>query len=265
MQTIPDMNWEAVTEHIARELRNYIVREASKSGGVIGVSGGVDSAVTLLLTVRAIGAQNVHALILPSKTTPKEDLEDAFSVLELARVPKENIEVIDIEPILESFEKNLGDLTKEERGNLAARVRMCILHQRAYRNNALVIGTGDKSELLLGYFTKYGDGGVDILPIGDLYKTQVRKLGVFLGLPERIAFKPSSPRLWPGQTAEGELGLSYEIADLILYSIFEMGIAPEKVPETLHIEKKYVDRVMELYKRSEHKRNPPKLIRVSRH
>jgi NAD+ synthase len=262
MNSLLELNWSEVTAYITRELRKYVVEEAGKSGGVIGVSGGVDSSVTLLLASRSLGPGNIHALIMPSSVTPKEDVEDAFRVLEIAGVPGTNVEVINIEPLLECFESTLGGLTNTERGNLAARIRMCILHQRAYRKNMLVIGTGDKSELLLGYFTKYGDGGVDVLPIGDLYKTQVRRLGVFLGLPEQIAYKPSSPRLWPGQTAESELGLSYEVADLILYYMFDRGVAPEKIPGLLNIDEKYVERVVALYRRSEHKREPPKVIRL---
>ncbi|ABL78444.1 NAD+ synthase [Thermofilum pendens] len=259
---LPELDWRVVEEVITRELRRYVFEEAGKSGGVVGVSGGVDSAVTLLLTARALGPENTYALIMPSSATPEEDLRDAYEVVRIAGLPGGNVETVDIEPILSRFEESLGPLTRVERGNLAARVRMCILHARAYRRNSLVIGTGDKSELLLGYFTKYGDGGVDVLPIGDLYKTQVRRLGLHLGLPERIAFKPSSPRLWPGHVAEEELKLTYEVADKILYLLFDRGVDPSEVPGMLGVGRELVERVLELHRRSEHKRRPPYVIKV---
>ena len=205
--SLPPVNCERVVDYITRRLNWYILDFARKKAGIIGVSGGVDSAVTAFLTVRALGPERVYCYILPSDATPNEDIEDALEVIERLRLPKEHWEIISIEKITKSFEEALGNLTKIERGNMMARIRMIILHQRAYRHNGLVVGTGDKSELLIGYYTKYGDGGVDILPIGGLYKTHVRQIASYLGVPERIVKKPSSPRLWPGQTAEGELGV----------------------------------------------------------
>jgi len=247
---LPRIKADKVERLLTAGLRRYVLEEAGKRGGVVGVSGGVDSAVAAVLTARALGAENTLLLVLPSAATPREDIEDAMRVAEVAGVPERNIEVIDIEPLLRSFDERLGSMTPVERGNVAARIRMIILHQRGYRRGYLVVGSGDKSELLIGYFTKYGDGGVDVMPLGSLYKTWVRQLALHLGIPERIALKPSSPRLWPGQTAEGELGLSYEVIDEVLYLVFDRGLEPSEAAREAGVSEEVVERVMEMHRRS---------------
>ena len=260
MSMLPPINAERVADYIARRLRWYVMEYAGKEAGVVGVSGGVDSAVTAYLTVKALGPERVYCYVLPSQATPKEDVEDALEVIKRLKLPKDHWEIIPIDDIVDSFERKLGEMSKVERGNIKARVRMIILHQRAYKHNALVIGTGDKSELLLGYFTKYGDGGVDVLPIGGLYKTHVRQLARYLGVPKRIAEKPSSPRLWPGQTAEGELGVSYEVIDSVLYSRFERWLPEEEIARALNVPLEVVNRILRMVKRTQHKRLPPEVF-----
>ncbi|MCD6095129.1 MAG: NAD(+) synthase, partial [Thermoprotei archaeon] len=147
-------------------------------------------------------------------------------------------------------------------GNLKARIRMCLLYYYANVNNALVIGSSDKSEILIGYFTKYGDGGVDLLPIGDLYKTQVRQLAIGLGVPKKIAYKPSSPRLWPGHMAEDELGLSYEEIDIILYAYHDLGLSEDEIVQRCNVSADKVKRVISMVRNSEHKRKMPPIIRI---
>nr|WP_245534198.1 NAD+ synthase [Thermofilum pendens] len=259
---LPPINAERVAEYIARRLRWYVREYAGKRAGVVGVSGGVDSAVVAFLTARALGPENTYCYVLPSFATPKEDVEDALRVIEALGLPDGNWEVISVDPILKSFEEVLGEMDRVARGNVMARIRMIILHEKAYAHNALVIGTGDKSELLLGYFTKYGDGGVDVLPIGGLYKTHVRQLARYLGVPERIVEKPSSPRLWPGQTAEGELGAPYELVDSVLYLRFEKWLPEERIAEELGVEVGVVKRILEMVKRSQHKRMMPEVFHV---
>ena len=198
---------------IAAFIRGYF-NSAKKRAAIVGLSGGLDSAVTLALCARALGKKRVIAAILPSDATPKADIADAKA---FARKLGVRAVFSNIEPAIGAF----GSLSSNRlsRANLSARIRMATLYSIAQRENGLVVGTGDKSELMLGYFTKYGDGGADLLPIGGLYKTEVRALARHLGIPSKIADKPPSPTLWKGQTAESELGFSYAVADEVLFAI----------------------------------------------
>lgn len=259
---LPKVNVERATELITRRLRWYIFEYAKKKAGIIGVSGGIDSAVTAFLTSRALGKENTFCYILPSSSTPKEDIDDAVSVIERIGVPRNNWEIINISEIVNVFKKTLGKMPRKDLGNIMARVRMIILHQRASKHNGLVIGTGDKSELLIGYFTKFGDGGVDLLPIGGLYKTHVKQLAEYLGVPERIIRKPPSPRLWLGQTAEGEIGLSYEVIDDILYLRFEEWLPEEEIAKKLGLSSEIVNKIIRMVKTTQHKRLPPEIFHI---
>ncbi|MEM0276887.1 NAD+ synthase [Pyrobaculum sp.] len=200
---------------------SQIVERAGAGGVVLGLSGGVDSTVAATLATEALGPHRVLGLVMPSIFTPQEDVKDALEVA--GRLGIET-RLIDVTPISEAFAKSIPDFSPGYRlasGNLLPRIRMTILYYYANRDNRLVMGTGDRSELLLGYFTKYGDGGADFLPIAPLYKLQVREMARRLGFPH-IAQKPSSPRLWHGHTAEGELGASYEVIDQVLYALFDL-------------------------------------------
>jgi NAD+ synthase len=198
---------------IIRFIRAYFTK-AEKRTAVVGLSGGLDSAVTLALCVEALGSRRAVAVLLPSASTPAQDMQDAEK---LARKLGAVAVKFPIGPVLASF-RWLGS-DRIAIANLSARVRMAALYSIARRYNGLVVGTGDKSEFMLGYFTKYGDGGADLFPIGGLYKTEVKRLGELMGVPESITQKPPSPALWKGHTAEGELGFSYEAADEILRNI----------------------------------------------
>jgi NAD+ synthase len=223
------------------------------NGYVLGLSGGLDSAVTLALTYKAVGNERVKVLIMPDPgITPEEDVKDA---LEYAESLKVEYKVVDISPIISTYSSLLP---KDEfaLGNLRARVRMSLLYYYANHEGRKVVGTGDRSELLIGYFTKYGDGGVDLLPIGGLYKNEVRSLAKMLGVPMRIAGKKSSPRLWPGHMAEEELGLSYDVIDRILVGLFDLKLKPEEVKKRLGLSWE-VDKVLQLHKNSAHKRSLP--------
>jgi len=260
---ILDFDREQIKSKIMEFIREKI-EEAGAKRAIVGVSGGVDSSVTLSLTVRALGRERVTALIMPHVgITPEEDLRDA---LELVNSYGVEYKVIDISSIVAKIEESLNEvgltLPREARGNLLARSRMILLYSFANSLKGLVIGTGDKSEILIGYFTKYGDGGVDILPIGDLYKTQVRAMAIYLGLPRKIALKPSSPRLWPGQLAEKELGLTYDMIDPILYALANLKMSINELYEIEGLDKAVVDSVVRRIILTEHKRRLPPILKL---
>ena len=229
------------------------------------MSGGIDSSVTAALLVEAVGANKVFALIMPDpRTTPREDVEDAKS---LARDLGLEFVEIDISRAVDTIASSAPFVDFSNNiaiGNLRARVRMVLLYLYANTFNYLVCGTGDKSELLLGYFTKYGDGGVDVLPIGDVYKTQVRELGKRLGLPKRIVEKPSSPRLWPGHMAEQELGYTYDVIDAVLYRYVDLSMSVEEIVDDTGLPRETVLSIVRRVHRNEHKRRTPPIPRVSK-
>ncbi|ALU11835.1 NAD+ synthetase [Ignicoccus islandicus DSM 13165] len=258
---LPDLDVRQAEVRITSFIRDQFAK-ANKETAVVGVSGGVDSATVLALTVKALGPERVHAMILPSSATPPKDVEDAKELV--ASFGVKSWELIVIDPILDSFERTLGRMSKVAKGNTMARIRMASLYVRAYELKGLVVGTGDKSELLLGYFTKYGDGGVDLLPIGDLYKTWVRQLALHLGVPEEIAMKPSSPRLWPGHLAEEEIGLSYRKVDEILYSLVDLGMTPDEILEKKVASLEELEKVIGMMKTNMHKLLPPPIPKVSK-
>ncbi len=243
--------------YVRRELSSFIRGFYNASGArglVIGVSGGVDSATTLALAVDAVGADRVLALIMPdTRVTPEDDVRDALELVKAFGVEYVKLE---INPIVDSFVKTAGEASRKTVGNLRARIRMALLYYYANERSLLVTGTGDRSELAIGYFTKYGDGGVDFLPIGVLYKTQVRRLAVELGVPRRIAEKPSSPRLWEGHMAEEELGVSYADVDTILFTMLDLGLPPKKTADVTGKSIEVVERVCELMRAAKHKQVP---------
>ncbi|MCE4617256.1 MAG: NAD+ synthase [Desulfurococcales archaeon] len=258
LNEVLNVDWNKVEQGITEFIRSKIT-EAKANGAVIGLSGGVDSALTYALTVKAIGPEKVHTLIMPDqRVTPVEDVKDARELSEMFGVKPH---LIEISPIVDVYLSSIPVYNESDTmaiGNLRARIRMSLLYYYANKYNKLVVGTGDRSEILIGYFTKYGDGAVDILPIGILYKTQVRALAEKLGVPTKIARKPSSPRLIPGHSAEGELGLTYEKIDVILHLYFDKGMLPEKILEMVpELRLEEVKAVLERHKMSSHKRTMP--------
>ncbi|MGC8570006.1 NAD+ synthase [Caldivirga sp.] len=256
-----NVNYDYIERRIVDFIRTYVNSSGAK-GAVIGLSGGVDSSVTASLLTKALGKDRVLALIMPFKTTPPEDVKDA---VQLAQILGIRYYIVNIDPIRASFSSSIPAFSENEvvaNGNILARIRMTILYYYANINGMIVAGTGDKSELLIGYFTKYGDGGVDILPIGDIYKSQVRMLGKHLGLPESIVTKPSSPRLWEGQTAEGELGVSYADIDVILHALVDLRMSPQKAQEATGKPLSLIEQVWRRVITTEHKRRTPVVPRV---
>jgi NAD+ synthase len=237
------------------------VREAGAGGAVIGLSGGIDSSLTAYLAVEALGPENVSGILLPEKgVTSKKDIDDAMEVVRILGIDHK---VIEISGVLRSFGSVIPDFDKENltaNGNLKARTRMCILYYHANLMHRMVVGTGNKTELLLGYFTKYGDGGVDMEPIGGLFKTQVRGLARHMGVPALIIDKTPTAGLWPGQTDEGELGVTYEVADRILSMLVDDKQDISSIRKIFPHEQ--VDRLVKLINANEHKRMPPQSCEI---
>ncbi len=252
-------------QEIADKICSFIKRKVEKSGAdgvIVGVSGGLDSAVTVALCSKAIGAENVYALILPEKETIKEPaLKDAREIAAMFAGRVEEIDFTDAYRTLAKAMPDFVDGAKIPNGNLKARMRMCILYYYANKFGLLVAGTGDRSEIELGYFTKFGDGGCDFLPIGDLYKGEVQQLAHFLGVPPQVADKKPSPGLWLGHTAEEELGLPYQVVDELLKA-FSAGEKAEDAAGRLKIKKEAALKIKKMAEESGHKRELPEVCRL---
>ena len=264
LDSIKKFNRERVRQDIVRFIRQKYA-EAGVRSAVMGLSGGIDSSLTLRLAVDALGPDKIHVLILPhTSLTPKEDIEDAYDLVNELGV--KNVYEISIDDIAERFVDKLSDrgvkVDEKAKGNILARTRMVLLYATANTVKGFVIGTGDKSEILIGYYTKYGDGGVDILPIGDLYKTRVREMGRYLHLPTRIVEKPSSPRLWPDHMAEKELGVTYDVVDVILYAYIDLRMRIGQIYEINGIKQEHVNIVLKRVVNSEHKRLMPPIPKL---
>ena len=251
-----ELDWDDVAERIKRFIREY-VEKTNAEGIVLGISGGVDSSTAAALSALAIGGEKVLGLIMPEEETynPK-DIEDAKRVAEKFGI---KTEIIDISNILKAFYTaipNFNEQDKVSKGNIKARTRMICIYYYANAQNRIVVGSSDKSETMMGYFTKWGDVAADISPLMDLYKTQVRKLALHIGVPKEIALKPSTPALWPNQTAEQELGIKYEVLDLILYGL-ERFMKPQEIASQLSLPVGTVEKVKARWIANEHKRRMP--------
>jgi len=234
------------------------VHEAHAGGVLVGLSGGIDSAVVGALCVKALSKDRVLAVLMPSDHTPREDLEDARMLADTWRVRREEIPISGIVDGIIGSTKAEG--TRIAKANVQARVRMVILYYRANSLGYLVAGTGDRSEGLLGYYTKWGDGGVDLLPIAHLYKTQVRELGMFLGIPKSVVEKPASPQLWPGQKATDEIPANYDSLDVALHYLYDLKVRPAEAAAKARLPLRVVKKVLEMHASTEHKRKlPPSL------
>lgn len=247
------LNYEKIVHQITKFISEQ-VKSRKKNGVVIGLSGGLDSSVCLVLASKALGKNRIFGLIMPERgQTPQKDIDNAHDLAHKLRIKYKEIHFERAKKILLS---NLPN-DKLSGGNLSARLRMAFLYHYAGKSNLLVLGTSDKSELMIGYFTKFGDGGADILPLGGLYKSQVKILGKKLGLSEQITNQPSSPRFWKGHVAEKELGLTYHEIDTILRYYLDNDL------DSCNLSKKKKKLVTDMVRKSRHKReripvcNPP--------
>ena len=238
-------------------IKNY-VHDAGFKKGIIGLSGGLDSSVSAYLTVEALGKENVIGVLMPYKTISSQSLEDG-------KLIAENLGIMyyirDISPMIDTyFDQYEKDANKLRRGNRMARERMCILYDLSAKKNALVIGTGNKTELYLGYVTQFGDAACAIEPLGHLYKTEVLQLAKFLKIPSKVINKAPSADLWQGQTDEDELGIKYKVADEILYYILDEKLSDEEIiRKGFSIDE--INHIKNLMEKSEFKRRMPLLLK----
>jgi NAD+ synthase len=258
-----NVDWESTLTEIVSFIRN-IVNEARADGIVVGLSGGVDSSLVAALSARALGKERVLGVMLPMTFTPTKDIQDAHEVAKLLGIQTEYILIQPItECIVEALKVDGADLgLRIPLANICSRTRMVLLYYFANAHNYLVAGTGDRSELLIGYFTKYGDGGTDFLPIGHLYKSQVRRLAQRLGIPPSIAFKPSSPQLYPGHKATDEIPIDYDKLDDVERMLFDEKLSVRMVADKARVDLKIVEDVLRRYRASAHKRSCAPMIRV---
>jgi NAD+ synthase len=253
----------ALNAPLATAVLTSFIRDAVETSGtqgvVVGLSGGVDSSLAATLAVRALGAERVHGFVLPYRTSNPESEQHARAVAGHLGIPHR---VIDISPMVDAYFAVEPDAKAGRRGNKMARERMAVLFDQAKKLDALVLGTSNKTEILLGYSTVFGDNASSLNPLGDLYKCQVRQLSRHLGLPAEIVDKVPSADLWPGQTDEGELGFSYATADEVLYLLFELELRPEEVIEGGY-DAAAVRRIVDLEQRFRYKRRLMLIARLS--
>jgi NAD+ synthase len=256
-----DLDWSEMETKITCFIKDYVEKSGAE-GIVLGLSGGVDSCTTAAFSALAIDGNRVLGLLLPEQETYNtQDVEHAKLVAQKFGL---KTQMIDITPTLDRFYNTIPVFQRSDnlcKGNIKARTRMIYIYYYANRLNLLVCGSSDKSEVMMGYFTKWGDVAADISPVMDLFKSQVRKLAHHLGLPTEIARKPASPMLWPGQLAEEELGIKYETLDLVLYGL-EHFMEPEEIAKQLALKKELVDKVKRRWLYSEHKRGMPLTTKI---
>jgi NAD+ synthase len=253
----------------SREISNFIessLIESKTHGLVLGLSGGLDSSTTAILCSQVVNNDKILGLVMPSKSTPSSDVEDAVKLAEDLGISYQIIPIdLLIEPVIAACRESLGhNHVKIAEANLKARMRMMLLYYHANAMTRLVVGTGNRTELLIGYFTKYGDGGVDILPIGGLYKTEVRAIAKYLKVPQRILDKEPTAGLWPGQTDEEELGIKYHLLDEILYILTEKKMKEKETAAKLEISLDQVVRVKMMMLTAEHKLETPPIPQIVR-
>ena len=235
-----------------------VVKDASAKGVVVGLSGGIDSAVVGALCIRALGKGQVLALLMPSDHTPEVDIRDAQGMADSWGIRAVKIPISKIVELITATAGVEG--TKIAKANVEARVRMILLYYYANSLGYLVAGTGDRSEAALGYFTKWGDGGVDFLPIVHLFKTQVRQLGAYLGIPKSVVEKPASPQLWAGHRASDEIPADYDELDVVLLELFDLKATKKAAAARAGVPPAVSDKVMQMQRKSAHKRvMPPSL------
>ena len=251
--SLPDC--ATIQQNIEKFLKN-MVSQKKADGVVFGLSGGIDSVTVAYLAAKVFG-KNALALVMPdSAVSPSSETGDALKVIGEIGL---DYKLIDIDIIHKRY-SNFLEPDERALGNLRARIRANILYYYANLKNLLVLGTSDKSEYLIGYFTKFGDGSADILPTVSLYKTQMRELAKTIGVPNNIITKKSSPNLWKGHDAEEEIGISYEEIDSALYCLIDKKLSVDETIQKTEISRKSVEKIYQMYQKSQHKRILPERV-----
>ncbi len=248
-----------VTELVLTRFLHNEIRKTGFQRAVLGLSGGIDSALSCYLAARALGPENVLALRLPYRTSAPESLAHADLIIEALGVQHETI---DISGIVDSLEAASPGMTAHRKGNVMARARMMAIYDRSAAWEALVVGTSNKTELLLGYGTVFGDLASAVNPIGDLYKTQVRQLSRAMGIPEVIVAKAPTADLLPGQTDEGDLGFTYAQVDQLLYLLVDERYSMDEVVAA-GFSRDFAGRVWGMVQRAQYKRTLPIIPKIT--
>lgn len=247
---------------VSKILTEFIHSEVTRSGfsrAVVNLSGGLDSAVSCVLAAKALGAQNVLAIRLPYKTSSSDSLEHAGMLIDQLGCQAVTIPIAQMVDSLIVLQPEISDVRK---GNIMARIRMIVAYDQSEAFKGLVVGTGNKTEILLGYTTLFGDSACALNPIGDLYKTQVRQLAQVLDIPKAIIAKPPSADLWVGQTDENELGFTYEEVDKLLFLLVDQRYPPGECVEA-GFNEKFVSKVVERIRKNQFKRIQPPIAKIS--
>ena len=257
-----DIDLTINTDLACQILTGFIKSEITRVGflrAVVGLSGGIDSALSCVLAAQALGPENVLAVRMPYKSSSRDSLDHAQLLIDQLGVQSKTIEITDmVEPLI----RLEPEMSKVRKGNLMARARMIVLYDQSEAFKGLVVGTSNKTEILLGYSTMFGDSASAINPIGDLYKTQVRQLSRALNVPAPIVDKSPSADLWAGQTDESELGFTYEEADRLLYLLIDQRYMPQEVVEA-GFDEKFVNGVVARVRRFQFKRMLPPIAKIS--
>jgi len=249
-------------EKAVKVLTNFIRTEVLKTGfnkAVVGLSGGIDSSLSATLGTIALGTENVIGVMMPYETSNPESLMDAKMLVKKLGIPHR---LVEITPMAKPFFEMNPGMDALRRGNVMARMRMIVLYDISAAEKALVLGTSNKTEYLLGYSTLWGDSACALNPLGDLYKNQVRKLAAHLGLPEKIINKEPSADLWAGQTDEEELGFTYEQADTLLEMLIDRSMTPQQLAEQGY-PREAVDKIMRMVQQTQYKRHMPLIAKLS--
>ncbi len=248
---------------VSKYLIEFVKQEIVKTGlkkAVLGLSGGIDSSLAAYIAKEALGKENVYGIMMPYRSSSKDSLNDAMKVVEDTGI---NYKIFEITKPADAYINSFDKMSNLRKGNVFARLRMITLFDHSSEYSALVVGTSNKTELLLGYGTWYGDMASCLNPIGDLYKNQIYQLSRYFNLPKSILEKKPSADLWVGQSDEDELGFSYDDADVILYHLFDLRFSVDEVA-ALGFDKELVEAIANRVRKNQFKRLPPIIAKISK-